>query len=101
MEMILDEELPRSRLAVGALVTIDVMGCQVAIADKIVEHKAGFPAGQDTSLPEAEVPTPGRWIRSDRKNTGWLRPRARRLADLSSCRVAPGNFTPRPSQNRT
>jgi predicted transposase YbfD/YdcC len=24
----------------GALVTIDAMGCQVAIADKIVEHKA-------------------------------------------------------------
>jgi predicted transposase YbfD/YdcC len=26
----------------GALVTIDAVGCQVAIADEIVEHKADY-----------------------------------------------------------
>jgi len=41
----------------GALVTIDAMGCQVAIADKIVEHKADYLLALKGNQPtlEAEV----------------------------------------------
>src|ERR1700758_1761258 len=41
----------------GALVTIDAMGCQVAIADKIVEHKAAYLLALRGNQPtlEAEV----------------------------------------------
>jgi predicted transposase YbfD/YdcC len=41
----------------GALVTIDAMGCQVEIADKIVEHKADFVLALKGNQPtlEAEV----------------------------------------------
>jgi hypothetical protein len=41
----------------GALVRIDAMGCQVAIADKIVEHKADFLLALKGNQPtlEAEV----------------------------------------------
>ena len=48
------------------------------------ERSKGFRGGQDTSLPRSEVPTPGRWIRSGRHPGRGIRPRARRLADLSS-----------------
>jgi predicted transposase YbfD/YdcC len=34
------DHLAEAKQLEGALVTIDAMGCQVAIADKIVEHKA-------------------------------------------------------------
>src|SRR5215510_6083918 len=36
------DHLAETRQLEGALVTIDAMGCQVAIADKIVEHKADY-----------------------------------------------------------
>ena len=36
------DHLAETRQLDGALVTIDAMGCQVAIADKIVAHKADF-----------------------------------------------------------
>lgn len=41
----------------GALVTIDAMGCQVAVADKIVEHKADYLLALKGNQPtlEAEV----------------------------------------------
>src|SRR5437764_3465417 len=36
------DQLAEAKQLEGALVTIDAMGCQVAIADKIVAHKADF-----------------------------------------------------------
>jgi predicted transposase YbfD/YdcC len=36
------DHLAEAKQLEGALVTIDAMGCQVAIADKIVEHKADY-----------------------------------------------------------
>jgi predicted transposase YbfD/YdcC len=36
------DELAENNQLKGALVTIDAMGCQVAIADKIVEHEADY-----------------------------------------------------------
>jgi predicted transposase YbfD/YdcC len=36
------DHLAETKQLAGALVTIDAMGCQVAIADKIVEHKADY-----------------------------------------------------------
>jgi len=36
------DHLAETKQLEGALVTIDAMGCQVAIADKIVEHKADY-----------------------------------------------------------
>ena len=36
------DHLAETKQLKGALVTIDAMGCQVAIADKIVEHEADY-----------------------------------------------------------
>jgi predicted transposase YbfD/YdcC len=36
------DHLAETKQLEGALVTIDAMGCQIAIADKIVEHKADY-----------------------------------------------------------
>ena len=51
------DHLAESRAARGALVTIDAMGCQVEIADKIVEHKADYLLALKGNQPtlEAEV----------------------------------------------
>ena len=43
-----------------------------------------FGRGHDTSPFPSEVPTPGRWIRSDRTSARGTRPRFLRLVDLSS-----------------
>jgi predicted transposase YbfD/YdcC len=53
---LLDELAANNQLA-GALVTIDAMGCQVDIADKIVAHKADFLLALKGNQPtlEAEV----------------------------------------------
>ena len=51
------DELARSGQLEGALVTIDAMGCQVEIADKIVAHKADYLLALKGNQPnlEAEV----------------------------------------------
>jgi predicted transposase YbfD/YdcC len=56
MPELLDHSAEAKQLE-GALVTIDAMGCQVAIADKIVEHKADYPLALKGNQPtlEAEV----------------------------------------------
>ena len=51
------DHLAETKQLEGALVTIDAMGCQVAIADKIVEHKADYLLALKGNQPnlEAEV----------------------------------------------
>src|SRR5262249_25680070 len=51
------DHLAEAKQLEGALVTIDAMGCQVAIADKIVEHKADYLLALKGNQPtlEAEV----------------------------------------------
>lgn len=51
------DELAQAGQLEGALVTIDAMGCQVAIADKIVAHKADYVLALKGNQPnlEAEV----------------------------------------------
>ena len=51
------DHLAETKQLQGALVTIDAMGCQVAIADKIVEHKADYLLALKGNQPtlEAEV----------------------------------------------
>jgi predicted transposase YbfD/YdcC len=51
------DHLAETKQLEGALVTIDAMGCQVAIADKIVEHKANYLLALKGNQPtlEAEV----------------------------------------------
>ena len=51
------DHLARAKQLEGALVTIDAMGCQVEIADKIVEHKADYLLALKGNHPvlEAEV----------------------------------------------
>jgi predicted transposase YbfD/YdcC len=51
------DQLAEAKQLEGALVTIDAMGCQVAIADKIVEHKADYLLALKGNQPtlEAEV----------------------------------------------
>jgi predicted transposase YbfD/YdcC len=51
------DHLAEAKQLEGALVTIDAMGCQVAIADKIVEHKADYLLALTGNQPtlEAEV----------------------------------------------
>src|SRR5271156_6931300 len=51
------DQLAEARQLEGALVTIDAMGCQVEIADKIVAHKADFllPLKGNQPTLEAEV----------------------------------------------
>jgi len=51
------DHLAETKQIEGALVTIDAMGCQVAIADKIVDHKADYLLALKGNQPtlEAEV----------------------------------------------
>jgi predicted transposase YbfD/YdcC len=51
------DHLAEAKQLEGALVTIDAMGCQVAMADKIVEHKADYLLALKGNQPtlEAEV----------------------------------------------
>ena len=51
------DHLAETKQLEGSLVTIDAMGCQVAIADKIVEHKADYLLALKGNQPtlEAEV----------------------------------------------
>jgi predicted transposase YbfD/YdcC len=51
------DHLAETKQLAGALVTIDAMGCQVDIADKIVEHKADYLLALKSNQPtlEAEV----------------------------------------------
>lgn len=48
------DELAEAKQLEGALVTIDAMGCQVAIADKIVAHKADYLFGLKGNQPTLE-----------------------------------------------
>ena len=49
------DHLAETKQLEGALVTIDAMGCQVAIADKIVEHKADYLLALKGNQPTLEV----------------------------------------------
>lgn len=51
------DQLAEAKQLAGAMVTIDAMGCQVEIADKIVEHKADYLLALKGNQPtlEAEV----------------------------------------------
>ena len=48
------DQLAGAKQLEGALVTIDAMGCQVAIADKIVAHKADYLLGLKGNQPTLE-----------------------------------------------
>jgi len=49
------DHLAETKQLAGALVTIDAMGCQVAIADKIVEHKADYVLALKGNQPTLEA----------------------------------------------
>ncbi len=49
------DQLAETKQLVGALVTIDAMGCQVEIADKIVAHKADFMLALKGNQPTLEA----------------------------------------------
>jgi Transposase DDE domain len=49
------DHLAETKQLEGALVTIDAMGCQVAMADKIVEHKADYLLALKGNQPTLEV----------------------------------------------
>jgi predicted transposase YbfD/YdcC len=52
------DHLAETKQLEGALVIIDAMGCQVAIADKIVEHKADYLLalkGNQSSKPRSKI----------------------------------------------
>lgn len=51
------DHLAEAKQLQGALVTIDAMGCQVEIADKIVEHKADFLLALKGNHPTLEAET--------------------------------------------
>ena len=51
------EELAAAKQLEGALVTIDAMGCQVDIADKIVAHKADYMLALKGNQPTLEADT--------------------------------------------
>jgi predicted transposase YbfD/YdcC len=49
------DELAAAKQLEGALVTIDAMGCQVEIADKIVAHKADYVLALEGNQPTLEA----------------------------------------------
>src|SRR6266446_4409065 len=51
------DELAQAKQLEGALVTIDAMGCQVEIADKIVAHKADYVLALKGNQPTLETDT--------------------------------------------
>jgi len=51
------DELAQAKQLEGALVTIDAMGCQVEIADKIVAHKADYVLALKGNQPTLEADT--------------------------------------------
>ena len=73
----------------GALVTIDAMGCQVAIADKIVEHKADSCSPSRATSQPSKPRSPITSIRLRQKNSSSTTRKLKRGTAASRCEPTP------------